>query len=247
MTSPKILHKAKGRHKHHDERSREFAAPPLALPTTSWRHTMGPVLNQGSISGCTGWSGADLLNSAAFKAARVLFNKVQHPGVTPTKYLGNPDGLFIYEQATQNDDLGWTYPPTDQGSTGLGVAKALHKLGAIGGYQWTFDFETMLAYAAKTPVMLGTLWTDAMMEPDAKGVLHLGGDAAIKKADSDGEGHEYCLIGYDVTTKLCEMRNHWTSSWGLKGNALIAATDLETLIIAQHGDVCVPTLVAAAV
>lgn len=248
------LRNATGRRVHHDPVSRAYAAAPLALPKASWRHTMGPVLNQARISGCTGWSGADILNSAKAIVARrrynAAMNKADPHGVgTPpglrhmNGYLTDADGLFIYEQATQNDNLGWTYPPTDNGSTGLGVAKALKKLGVITSYQWTFDFATMLAVAATQPVMLGTLWTDQMMEPDAKGVLHTGGAAAIAKAANNGEGHEYCLTGYNAVTHECRIRNHWTMQWGLSGDALIAATELEVLVIDNQGDVCVPSLV----
>lgn len=204
---------------------------------------MGPVLNQGRISGCTGWSGADLLNSARYLPARRLYNSKRHPWGRPQSYLTDADGLWIYEQATQNDNLGWTYPPTDQGSTGLGVAKALQKLGVIGTYQWAFDFTAMLAAAARAPVMLGTLWTDQMMEPDGRGVIHTGGDAAIKKADNDGEGHEYVLRGVNVKTGMARIRNHWTPAWGLKGDALISLDDLHTLLIDNRGDVCVPQLI----
>lgn len=241
--TPTVLHKAKGRRRHHDPASRAFAVAPLTAPTRSWNHAMGPVLNQAKISGCTGWSGADLLNSAKFLAARKLYNAARHPGAHPQSYLTDADGLWIYEQATQNDDLGWTYPPTDNGSTGLGVVKALQNIGVIGKYEWAFDFATMLAYAARHPIMLGTLWTDAMMEPDALGIIHTGGAAAIKKADNDGEGHEYCLRGVNLKTKRGKIRNHWTRGWGINGDAWIDLTELETLLITYHGDAVVPELI----
>ena len=77
-------HRAKGRRHHHDTRSRQFAAAPLTPTKSPWRHTMGPVLDQGQISGCTGWSGADWLNAAKSLPARRRFNTSQHPG-TATK------------------------------------------------------------------------------------------------------------------------------------------------------------------
>lgn len=243
--TPTVLHKARGRHKHHDPASRAYVAAPLAAPTRSWNHLMGPVLDQGQISGCTGWSGADILNSSKFLASRRLFNANQHPGKNPTGYLTNADGLFLYEQATQNDDLGWTYPPTDNGSTGLGVAKSLQALGVISKYEWTFDFGQMLAWGARQPIMLGSLWTDAMMDIDANGLLHTGGPAALKRADSNGEGHEYVLRGVNLKTRIARIRNHWTVQWGLKGDALISLDDLHTLIISYKGDVCVPEVIGS--
>jgi hypothetical protein len=207
---------------------------------------MGPVLDQGQVSGCTGWSGADWLNAGHSITSRKAYNRIHRPGTPSADYLGNADGLFIYEKATLYDDLGWTYPPTDNGSTGLGVVKALQKMGVIAAYKWTFDFQTLLAYAQIQPILLGTTWTDAMMEPDSKGVLSTGGDAAIKKADDAGEGHEYTLIGGNFATGLARIRNHWTSRWGLAGDALIHLDDLETLVINYHGDVAVPEPLAAA-
>jgi hypothetical protein len=118
--------------------------------------------------------------------------------------------------------------------------KTLQKLGVIPEYRWTFDFNTMLAYAQRQPLMLGTIWTDAMMEPDADGLLSTGGPAALKAADDAGEGHEYCLVGGNFTTGLAVLRNHWTASWGLAGDALISFSDLLTLITDYHGDVAVP-------
>lgn len=240
MTDPTVpYHRSKGRVQHHDERSRSFAVAPAAPNPAPWRHMMGPVLDQGQISGCTGWSGADWLNSASAVLARKRYNKARI-GNASAKYVGNADGLYLYEQATQNDDLSWTYPPTDNGSTGLGVAKALQKMGVIPEYKWTFDFNTTLAYAQQQPVLLGTVWTDAMMEPDAHGILNIGTDAQVKAADDNGEGHEYCLIGGNLKTGLARIRNHWTAQWGLGGDALIPLSQLETLIIKYRGDVCVP-------
>lgn len=239
------LHRSRGRLLHHDPASRGYAAPPVPFPTKGWRHTMGPVLDQGRIGGCVGWSVADWLNSSKALKNRRLYNRAASTTVSlgkrrSTQYLDNRDGLFLYEQATVNDTIGGTYPPDDTGSTGLGAAKALQKLGVISQYLWAFDFATALGWASRQPIMVGSLWTDAMMDPDAQGVLHTGGTAAIKKAENDGAGHEYDWFGYDPATGLCDIRNHWTDQWGLKGNAKISAGDLETLIITYQGDVCVP-------
>lgn len=243
MTAGLDFDPGKGRLKHHDPASRAYEATPVTITGKPWRHAMGPVLNQGEISGCTGWSGVDWLNWSGAVAARRRFNKARH-GVNSSRYLTDEDGLWLYEQATQNDNLGWTYPPTDNGSTGLGVVKALQKMGVIPTYVWTFDFQTMLGWAQRQPVMLGTLWTDNMMQPDAHGIISTGGADAVAKADHDGEGHEYCLIGGNPKTGLARIRNHWTPQWGLNGDALITFADLETLVITNRGDVAVPEAAA---
>lgn len=234
--------KARGRLLHHDVRSRDYEASRRAVKPVSWLHTMGPVLDQGQISGCTGWTGADFLNSAKAIGNRRRYNKtVAH---RQAMYLADADGLSLYRQATEHDQFGWVYPPTDQGSSGLGVAKALKALGVIDAYLWTFSFDQLLAWGVKQPIMLGTLWTEAMSDPDAKGTIHIGSPAQIRSAVDANEGHEYSLRGVNWPRKLARIRNHWTDDWGIKGEALIPLAELETLIIAHQGDVCVPQVVA---
>jgi len=235
--------RAKGRILRHDPASRAYAAPHRSLTPRSWRHRMGPVLDQGRVNGCTGWSGADWLNSALAQANRRRWN-LQHSQRFASAYLGNDAGLELYKLATRADDFDWTYPPTDNGSSGLGVLKAMKRAGVIDRYDWTFAFEQMLASAQRQPVMLGTVWTDVMSDPDAKGVIHIGTDAQLKQANDDGEGHEYSLIGANWPRRLGRIRNHWSEDWGLGGEAWISLDELETLIMAYQGDCAVPALAA---
>ncbi|AYP70060.1 peptidase [Mycobacterium phage CRB2] len=240
--------KATGRLLHHDPASRAYAAPRRTLKRASWRHDMGPVLDQADINGCTGWSGADWMNSAKGIEGRKRWNF--HHGksrlIEMRRYVGDDAGLELYKLATRNDPFDFTYPPTDGGSSGLGVAKALKSLGVIDAYLWTFDFEQMLAHGQAQPVLLGTLWTDAMSDPDSKGLIRIGSARQIKAAEDSGMGHEYTLRGVNWPRKLARIRNHWTSAWGDDGEADIPLDDLETLIIAKQGDVMVPEVSAVA-
>lgn len=239
-------HRATGRRLNHDERSRNFEVPRRAVKPVSWSHRMGPVLDQGTINGCTGWSGADWLNAAVAIRNRRRYNAHANQAHMALRhmnaYLGDAEGLALYGLATQNDPFRWVYPPTDNGSSGLGVGKALQLLGVIDSYLWTFSFGDMLGAAQSQPVLLGTLWTDAMSDPDAKGIIHIGTERQIKAARSADMGHEYTLRGVNWPAKLARIRNHWSPEWGLKGEALIPLAELETLIITYRGDVMVPTL-----
>jgi hypothetical protein len=210
----------------------------------SWSHRMGPVLDQGQINGCTGWSGVDWLNSALAVGNRRRWNASHTPARFTSHYLGDAEGLELYKLATRNDPFGWVYPPTDKGSSGLGVGKALKAAGVIDAYLWTFDYGQLLAQAQRQPVLLGTLWTDAMSDPDAKGIIRLGSAAQIRSANDSGMGHEYTLRGVNWPRKLARLRNHWSADWGLGGEALISLDDLETLVITYEGDCMVPTLAA---
>ena len=237
-----------GRRLNHDPESRRYAAPRLlTAPTKSWLHTSSaPVLDQNGYNGCTGWAGGQLLNHSAYATARRKFNDaVRH--ISSPKTLGNDQCLFLYERATEADDFPETYPPSDTGSSGLGVAKALQKLGVIDRYEWTFDFGQAFAYAAQQPVLLGTIWSEPMFVPDESGIISVGTATDLQNANSHGMGHEYLWRGARrdwrrgrSTQWLVRIRNSWSPQWGLHGDAYIPAEELEHLIIDWHGDVCVP-------
>jgi hypothetical protein len=233
-----------GRRLLHDPRSRAYAAPQRALSTTSWLHRLGPVLDQGTTNGCTGFAAANWLNAAVAVGNRRRYNTRLLASFSPS-YLDAVDGLELYTLATTQDPFKWTYPPTDGGSSGLGVAKALKSLGVIDRYTWTFSFPQMLAHGARQPVLLGLVWTEAMNDPGANGIIRIGTERQLRKALDAELGHEVLLRGVNWPRKLARIRNQWTADWGIKGEALIPLDDLERLIIECRGDVCVPEVVAS--
>lgn len=233
-------YRATGRRVEHDPASRAYAAAPAPIRPVSWRHRLGPVLDQGWLNGCTGWTAADWLNWSGALASRRSFNLAyERPGAR-TRYLGDQEGRFLYGEATRYDAWPGAFPPADGGSSGLGAAKAMHKLGIIGSYSWTFDFAGALAQAARQPVMVGTVWTPGMSDPDAKGLIRF--DPA--QVDEDAAGHEYLWHGVNWPRKLARIRNHWSQAWGDGGEAWIPLADLEALIIDHQGDVVVPAVLA---
>lgn len=241
-----MTERATGRLVHHDPRSRAYAAPRREVRPVSWLHRLdAPVLDQGWLNGCTGFAGAAWLNSALAHGNRRRYHRAKGREDWPSVYVGAPDAEALYSAATRLDPWPFTYPPTDGGSSGLGVAKALHQLGVIDRYQWTFDFGNALAWAQRQPVLLGTLWTEAMTDPDADGVIHIGTDRQIKAAEDSGMGHEYLLRGVNWPRKLARIRNSWSAAWGFKGEAMIPLTELERLVMAYQGDVCVPEVAPA--
>ncbi|UJQ86595.1 cysteine protease [Mycobacterium phage PenguinLover67] len=238
-----MVERATGRLLYHDPASRAYAAPRRVLAKRSWLHRYGPVLDQGMVNGCVGWSAADFLNAAIAHGNRRIFNEaMDRPRIN---YLGDPEGRKLYELSTQADPFRWTFPPTDNGSSGLGALKALKSLGVIERYLWTFDFEQLLAWGQRQPVLVGTLWTDAMGDPDRDGIIHIGTEAQIKRAVDSGMGHEYTLRGVNWPRKLARIRNHWSEEWGIAGDALLPLDELERLVIDYQGDVAVPELAAA--
>lgn len=235
-----------GRLVNHDPASRAYAAPRRALRPVSWLHRMGPVTDQNGYNGCTGWSGLDWMNSPAGIKARMIWAH-SHGATTYTamrRYLKDDAGLELYKLATRNDPFPFVYPPTDGGSSGLGVGKAMRALGLIESYLWTFSFDQMLAHGQVQPVLIGTLWTDAMSDPDSQGFIHIGTDRQIKAALDSGMGHEYTLRGVNWPRRYATIRNHWTQDWGDDGEARIPLAELERLIIDYQGDVMVPQVAA---
>jgi hypothetical protein len=224
-----------GRILHHDERSRQYAyAAPQTAPKSIVHRLHAGALDQGYLSACTGFAGAQWLNCAINLPARKRWNK-RYTGIG-AGYLFSSDARRLYGAATQYDDFGWVWPPTDQGSSGLGVAKALKKQGVISRYEWTFDFDGFLAALQRQPVLVGTAWTDGMCYPSPSGVIHVHTDTL----DGAG-GHEYLAIGINYRRKLIRIRNSWGPRWGIAGDAYISFDDMK-MLLAADGDVMVPVI-----
>jgi hypothetical protein len=224
-----------GRHVEHDEASRAFAFAAAAKPPTDtiiWEDD-APVLNQGDIGGCVGWTGADILNTAMYKPVR--------DRVKGGQFFDDTDGKNFYHLSTVADNIAGTYPPDDTGSSGLGLAKALKKLGYIDRYTHVFSWNSYLTAIAKQPVAVGTLWTNDMFKPDKNGVVRVG---TLTDANIAG-GHEYSIRGRDNTRGLNLCRNHWTATWDTKkdgpkvpGEFWLPDQDLQ-LLLKNQGDITV--------
>jgi len=205
--------RALGRVVQHDPRSRAYPATLGALRTITHRH-YGPVLDQGQIGSCTGNAAADALNTTPLRHGRRLLTEV--------------DARTLYHEATVLDGFPGTWPPTDTGSSGLGVAKAVVKAGWATGYTHAFGLDHALAALVLAPVIVGTNWHDSMFTPDSKGFIHPSGAVV--------GGHEYALVGLDVKRARVTMLNSWSASWGINGRAYITFADLGALL-ADQGDV----------
>jgi hypothetical protein len=223
-----------GRHIDHDSRSRHFTVEvPSRIVERSviWPHNT-PVLDQGRTSGCTGNAMAQLLNCKLFAPCRE--GRIS---------LTEADALSLYSLATHLDGFGpdQYYPPTDSGSSGLGVAKAAIQLGYIDTYQHAFTLEQLQAGIQNQPVITGTSWTSSMFNPNPEtGFITVG---AINDSTVQG-GHEYLIQGIDYEKQAIVMLNSWGNSWGgggglQPGQAYISFTDY-TNLLSDQGDVVIP-------
>lgn len=224
-----------GRFVEHDDRSRNFAAQVDAklVDRTIFWEDVSPILDQGRLGACVGFTGADILNTAMFLPLR----KSKNGGM----YYNNNDGKFFYQKSTMADSISGTYPPTDTGSSGLGLAKALRKLGYIDKYTHAFSWSAYLTAIQKQPVAFGTLWTNDMFNPDHNGLITVG---ALVDSNIAG-GHEIMIRGRNADTHLNLARNHWNKSWSpsvngpkLPGEFWITDDDMK-LLLKNQGDITV--------
>ncbi len=228
-----------GRHIEKDSRSHSFAiaVPPtgVAQRSVTWANH-APVLNQLKVSSCVGNAMAQLLNCAMFANSRVAAKKT-------SAWLTEADALAIYSLATHCDGFGSDqfYPPNDDGSTGLGVAKAAQQAGYIDTYAHAFTMPQLQAALAVGPVIAGTPWLNSMFTPDpVTAILPVGpvNDSTI------AGGHEYFIPGIDYQLRCFIMQNSWGPNWGggdglAPGQARIKFDDFENLLAAD-GDIIAP-------
>jgi hypothetical protein len=188
-----------GRHKEHDSASLGYAVPIWqAQPkraTTHWPSPFGP-LNQSELGSCTGNALAGFLNTDYAMPTRTKTHAAQQ--------FTETDAVKLYELATTLDAIPGSYPPTDTGSTGLGVCKAGIKLGYLSAYNWVFGFTSLQITLEFMPLITGTLWTQPMFNP-VNGLVKVG---PINDATVAG-GHEYLLTGIDYQNQVIEARNSW--------------------------------------
>jgi hypothetical protein len=209
-----------GRLLDHDPRSRAYPAEAqVPIKTVLWaRHS--PILDQGPLGSCTGNAAAGWL--ATDSEAR--------PGRTDiTEALA----VEIYSKATHLDRFRGVYPPTDTGSSGLAVAKAMKRLGLTSGdYRHAFGLQHALAALQMGPVLVGMQWLTGCDKPEPSGQVHYKG--AIRG------GHEILLRGYDTTTELLTFDNSWGPGWADHGSFYMTADDF-AVALTNHGDVTVPS------
>jgi hypothetical protein len=218
-----------GRHVKHDDRSLDFAFPflfPLVDKTTVWTYSE-PVLNQMNTSSCTGNAMAGFFNTdyaAPTRRAKGV------PWMTETM------ALQFYGAATheESDQTQW-YPPNDNGSNGLDVAKAAVQMGWADRYQHAFEFSGFRAALQNQPVLVGTVWTNDMFSVDNNYQMHIGSLAD----DNVAGGHEYLALEIHYDTRLLWFLTSWGAAFAKNGKFALSFDDFEALLSSQ-GDVIAP-------
>lgn len=208
-----------GRIVNHDPRSKMFAFNTADIKITNITHQrMIPVLDQGQIGACTGNAGIGSINTEPCGVSSFPVFSADEAGA-----------LKLYSEAEKLDG-GAGYPPEDQGSSGLSIAKVLLKAGVISAYQHTFTLNDALKALMQYPIITGTNWHEDMFTPDADGRVHPTG--AIEG------GHEYEAFKVDADLGHIWFYNSWGTDWGVNGTFYMTWEDYANLL-KENGDVTV--------
>jgi len=207
-----------GRHVHHDSRSLAYLWPATGSQADVIHQRRIPVLDQGDVGSCTGNAETGAIGTDPLYPAL----PAGHPA------LGEPEALRLYSAAEVIDGNG-KYPPNDDGSSGLSVAKAAKAAGLISGYQHATSVQAMISALQQYPVIIGISWYDSFDDPDSEGLIRIAKGAQVRG------GHEVEVIGWSSTSNLFTAVNSWGTGWGVNGTFLFSA-DTMTRLFSEEGD-----------
>lgn len=228
MTAPNLkvitaeqLDRRMGRHVHHDERSRNFAAPPpkRAVERRDRSHLIydpQPNPNQ-SIGNCTCCAEMMLANARGNRVRRQV--------------LKMDDADKAYRIATRIDPFPGQWEPNDTGSDGLSAAKASVQLGIGERYEWYFGLDATLDGLQLHPLSVGTWWMFDMFHPDKNG--------RIRPTGGKAGGHQYVLRSHDVSASRLTIGNQRVGLrcwWGSYRDVWMTVDDFAELL-SDDGDV----------
>lgn len=234
----KIPGKPLGRHVHHDSRSLNYLVPKMSrraqrkMTAVRWPRMIA-TLNQLNVGACTGNATVGNLGTVPFFASLAGL-------IAKGLKLAEPEALTIYSAAEVLDGNG-PYPPNDDGSSGLSVAKVAKTLGFISAYLHITSLAAAKTAITTGPFITGTNWMTGMDAINSAGLVTATGTVR--------GGHEYECVGYDPATDLWEFVNSW-GDWGVTvdgqpGHFYMSSADYTKLLAAQ-GDATVFTPLAAA-
>ncbi|WP_345191676.1 C1 family peptidase [Streptomyces lavendulae] len=170
------------------------------------------------------------MSTAAAKASHGRFAAGKHT-------LDEAFAAALYSLATVLDAIEGQYPPTDTGSSGLGVAKAFRVLGLADSYSHGFSLAALDSALQSGPVMIGIPWLQSMFDTAPDGRI------LVERSSPVAGGHEVELNGFDASVGEYWITNSWGTAWGQSGRGCLTGADLQWLL-SQQGDVTIPVWTA---
>jgi hypothetical protein len=144
-----------------------------------------PILDQGNLGSCTGNALVGALGTGPlWEALMRLLPKV------PT--LDEAMAVRIYSEAEKIDG-GVGYPPEDEGSYGLSVAKAAKTDGFVSGFLHATSVDAAHTAIQAGPFLFGTKWFSGMDDPTSEGI--------VKPTGYVRGGHEIVSRQYDAAPR----------------------------------------------
>jgi len=236
-----------GRHVEHDPRSLAFAHPVLpktAIASVDWTRR-APILDQSRLGSCCGNAGTGVLGTDSAGRTATTSVTITASGAAAshglftagTHTLDEVFAVALYSLATVLDGISGQYPPTDTGSSGIGVAKALQALGLAASYTHAFSIGALNTALQSGPVLIGVPWLNSMFDTATDGRI------LVDRTSAMAGGHELELCRFDVGAGEYWVPNSWGASWAKSGWGYLTTADLAWLL-SQQGDVTVPQLTA---
>jgi len=139
--------------------------------------------------------------------------------------------LPIYTPYTNEDGHEFYYmckilegePTAELGCFIRSAAIVLKNLGLIDAYAFAPDVPSLLWWIVnRSPLMVGTVWTDEMNTPNSSNIISIGGRQL--------GGHAYLIN--EVKGDYIRIQNSWGAEWGDNGKAYISITNFEKLFAA---------------
>jgi len=174
------------------------------------------ILDQGNLGSCTGNAGTGALGTQPLYDA---VGKSVLPAVTDAA-AAEQFAVQLYSDASVVDGYPGSYPPDDNGSSGLAICKVLKARGTISRFRWARSAYGLLRLLQEGPVLQGMPWHNAFFQPDNAGFI----DADPSWAGSGlAGGHEVEAVGVEIDDKdafnsVLLYANSWGTSWGDAGH-----------------------------
>jgi len=210
-----------GRSERFDSRSAFFryqAERPEAALSDSLLARHIPILDQGNLGSCEG-------NSEVGEQGTDPFFSALPPGVTLDENLA----VKLYS-AAERIDGGQGWPPEDDGTSNLSMAKAARAAGLISGYQDVTTVQDMAAALQARPLRIGIPWYSGCDSPGPGGLIKVSGYIR--------GGHALLLRGVKVAERLFRGDNSWGPGWADQGSFEISWDDMARLL-SENGEATV--------